>query len=132
MTIAWAPSLSVGVARFDDQHRCFIGLINQLSSAVAAGEGPMLVDDILLRLVDYTHTHFKDEEVAMFETHYPKYREHKALHGAFANEVQVLMATRGASSSVPVELVEVMSRWLLQHIRNADQQYASHLREYGY
>ena len=58
----WNSSLVNGVSRFDQQHQRLVALVNQLYKAMKSGQGKGAVGAVLDELVEYTATHFADEE----------------------------------------------------------------------
>lgn len=126
--IDWSPSLSVGIARFDDQHRKLIVLINELHDGMRAKKGKEAVDKVLDGLIEYTRTHFKAEETAFEANGYPGAAEHKKQHDALISKVAELHEKHHCGALfVTVETLEFLSSWLKGHIMDTDRKYGPFL-----
>ena len=126
-------NMSVGVAQFDDEHRKLIGLINKLFEAVQAGGGRQVLGSILDDLIEYTKTHFSHEEYQLRTLGFPGYVDHKKEHDALAKQVFEIQRKyhEGATSTLSVELLSFLKRWLTQHIQGIDSQYVNFVKERG-
>ena len=61
----WKENYSVGIAKLDDQHKKLVSFLNDLYSAMKAGKGTDVLDEVLKGMVAYTKTHFVTEENLM-------------------------------------------------------------------
>ena len=130
--IEWTPALSVGVARLDEQHRTLVAMINELHDAMAARHGKEVVGSILDRLVEYTHTHFKDEEQLLAQQGYPGLAAQKEEHGRLVGRVQQLQEKLHAGKPlVSVEVMTFLKGWLVEHIQHEDARYGPYLNAKG-
>lgn len=75
--ITWNENYSVKVKQFDDQHKKLIDMINELHDAMKVGKGKDVMEKILAGLIQYTVTHFANEERLMKQHNYPDYEQHK-------------------------------------------------------
>jgi hemerythrin len=129
----WTERMSVGVVRFDDEHRQLIGLINQLYDAVQAGHGRQALGPVLDAMIDYTKTHFEHEEALLRQHNYPTLDAHKAEHEALARQVLDIQRKyhAGASAMLSMEVMSFLKGWLVKHIQGTDRQYGRFLIERG-
>jgi hypothetical protein len=63
--IPWGPTLRLGFADIDNQHRRLVDLINTLDDGMRAGRGQEIVGPVLDELIHYTVHHFGFEEELM-------------------------------------------------------------------
>lgn len=130
--IPWSQSLSVGLDYIDNQHKVLIKLINDLHRAMKAGKSTSTSGAILDQLIEYTETHFGNEERLFKKFKYPEYENHKKVHTSLVNQVKDLknqfMAGDGTLS---VELMEFLQSWLKDHILKVDKRYVPFLRQNG-
>ena len=63
--VEWSDDLSVGIELIDEQHKTWIGHLNDVSSALTSAQGPTQVGRTLSFLIDYTQHHFDTEEKHM-------------------------------------------------------------------
>ncbi|MBF0456365.1 MAG: bacteriohemerythrin [Nitrospirae bacterium] len=132
--IQWHNSYSVGVKKYDNAHKDLIDLINKLHAGMKLGLGSQVVGDILNELVNYTVTHFKDEEHEMKRLGYPKqeFDAHIDQHQKFvkqAGEVQrKFMAGQGG---LTLDIMSFLKKWLAEHIVNMDKKYMKFFNSKG-
>ena len=62
---AWKDSYSIGVQEIDAQHRRLFSLADELHSAMNAGKGKVVLEQVLQNLITYTKSHFAGEERLM-------------------------------------------------------------------
>ena len=129
--ISWQPQLSVNVSRFDTQHKELISLINELHDAMLSGKTRDIIADVLLRLTDYTITHFADEENLMLEHNYPQYKTHKLAHENLVAKVKETIQKYEAGLPINVEVMHFLKDWLKNHIMGEDKAYSSFFNSFG-
>lgn len=128
----WQDSFSVNVAELDEQHKKLVEMLNDLYTALKAGEGREALGKILSGMVDYTGSHFATEERLMKNTGYPGYLEHKEKHEKMATMVLGYVKKFQANEmSSPIEISNFLKDWLKKHIMNTDKAYGPHLNEKG-
>jgi hemerythrin-like metal-binding protein/diguanylate cyclase (GGDEF)-like protein len=130
--IEWKPEFSVGIVRFDDDHRHLISLLNQLHSAIYDDQDRLALNSILEGLVWYTQSHFRAEEALMQRYAYPKLTSHKAEHDRFTNQVvQFADGFKSGREANSVEIAAAMEDWLAKHILGCDAAYIQFFRSHG-
>jgi hemerythrin-like metal-binding protein len=122
--IDWTEKLSVGVARYDEQHKKLIEIINRMHEAMRKGQGKAILDQVLGELVEYTQKHFADEEKSFDTYAYPDKEAHVKEHRDLIDQVVALKKKMDAGDLfVPVELMEMLRSWLSKHILETDKKY---------
>lgn len=122
----WNPSMSVGVAEFDNHHQKLISYINQLHDAMKEGKGKNIITDLLKNLYDYTVFHFSKEEEKLASINYPKLDEQKTAHKAFIDKVnEYYKRSSEGDLFLSVEILDFLSNWLKNHILKTDMEYKS-------
>ena len=128
----WNDDLCVGIKKIDDQHKYLFNLINRLHDAMRSGQGNAILEEILGELVNYTETHFKDEEALMERYGYKDLAAHREKHQTFVKQLQDHQAKFKVSKlGVSVEVMVFLKDWLVKHISGTDQLYAPVLKEKG-
>jgi hemerythrin len=128
----WGEQHSVGVERFDDDHRQVFAMLNDLHDAVEAGKGKAVLREVLLGLGAYTHQHFTVEEAVMRRTEYPGYEAHSAEHREFTGKLQDFMrAHEIGDTGVSLEVLAFLREWLQHHVLVTDRAYCEHLNAHG-
>jgi len=127
--IVWDDVFSLGFKPIDDQHKKLVLIINELFTACK--EGVIAADMAFLetakKTLDYTETHFADEEDYMREVNYPRFNEHKKQHEDFIASVQKTIDEFESGNTEPIEMARYLKKWLLTHIAVTDKQYVPYL-----
>ena len=89
MAIIWRPQMSVGNDLIDADHRYLISLINMVDLSLRYNDDFFTV--ALEQLIEYTHDHFKREELIQLKVKYPGYAEHKIAHQELISSLEVLV-----------------------------------------
>ncbi len=128
--IVWTNSLNIGVDRVDMQHKKLCDYINSLHKAIQNGDDKKRIAQLLAVLLEYTETHFQEEEALFGNSTYPHTREHKKLHKSFVQKlVEFQDRLTKDSGSLSMDLLIFLKDWLLKHIMGTDKQYVPHVRK---
>jgi hemerythrin len=129
----WDEKMSVGVALMDDQHKKLIALLNELFDAMIAGHGRDQLGHITDELIDYTRTHFAQEEKLIEQHGFPDVVGHHAAHEALTKQVFDVQQRHkaGGSAVLSMEVLNFLKSWLLNHIQGTDKKYGAYLNSKG-
>lgn len=130
----WQNGYSVGVKKYDDAHKDLIDLINKLHAAMKLGLGAQILGDILDELIDYTKTHFTDEEQEMTRLGYPKqdFEAHIAQHKAFVKQaIEVQQKFKDGKGGLTLDIMTFLKKWLAEHIIGTDKKYTNFFNSRG-
>jgi methyl-accepting chemotaxis protein len=128
----WGPQYSINVRMFDDQHKRLIGMVNDLNDAMNSGKGFDVLKMILGGLIEYTVTHFDDEERILTKNNYPDLAAHKKEHEALKKTaVELQHKFHGNSTALSSEVMVFLKNWLVTHIQGSDKRYAQYLNSKG-
>ena len=89
--VAWSEELSVGIPQIDEEHRRFIGLVNELNAAIAGREPKAQVEALLDAIVSEARAHFAHEERLLGERGYPGAEQHALLHAGLIIQVSAAL-----------------------------------------
>jgi hemerythrin-like metal-binding protein len=129
---SWNDSYSVKVAKCDQQHMRLFDIINQLADAMRMGKGQDVVNQVVTDLLDYTNTHFQEEEALLQKANYPQLEAHQEMHRIFVKKVQSLQSQAQMGKRVnAAQLLSLIRDWLVNHIQKADKRYSAHLNAAG-
>lgn len=128
----WNDSYSVKVTKCDQQHKKLFEIINELADAMRMGQGQEKVAKTVGELLDYTKTHFREEEELMKKANYPQLAPHKELHRKFEADVDALrkQSAEGRSTN-SIQVLNLLRDWLVTHIQKTDKQYSATLNAAG-
>ncbi|HEX8964075.1 MAG TPA: bacteriohemerythrin [Rhodocyclaceae bacterium] len=124
----WNDSLKVGHGMIDRDHQRLVALINQLGEAMSAGQGKEACGAVLDELIDYTRTHFANEERLMAAHGYPDSAAHRAEHARLIEDVQEFrIKYASGTATLSVFLLRFLMEWLTHHIMQSDKKLAQAL-----
>jgi len=124
--ITWSDELSVGVKKFDDQHKVLIDRLNELHDAMRTGKSNEVIGKVLDSLVEYTIHHFKSEEEAFDAFDYPAADQHKKEHKSFTDKAATLQSDfKAGKLFLSVEVMNFLIDWVQKHIQGSDAAYES-------
>jgi hemerythrin len=132
MALEWSAELSVGVADMDEQHKKLINMINDLNAAMRAGKGKETIGTTLGGLVEYTQTHFTNEE-KILDTHgYPALTAQRMEHRNFIKKISDFKKNlESGSIMISMDVMNFLYDWLKNHIMKTDKGYTSFLNGKG-
>jgi hemerythrin len=126
--LQWSSALETGITAIDEQHKRIVLYINELYDAREARDEEQ-VGQVLSELLDYAFSHFGYEEQFMQEIGFPSLDSHKKVHQLFAKKVEEFVARYEAGDDVTDDLLTTLNRWLINHIKNEDGEYADFNRK---
>ena len=124
MPITWTADLNTGINVIDQQHRRIVEFVNDLEAAQVVGD-KQKIKSIIDDCVDYTLSHFTFEESLQAEAGYPYCKPHKKVHELFARKVAESQQRLELGDDIAAELHNMLSRWLVNHIKHDDADYVS-------
>ncbi len=126
--MVWAKEWNTGIGVIDKQHGKIVELINELHDATSNGRTRAAVGLVLHDLIDYTVSHFSFEEELQAEAGYPYAKAHKRVHETFIKKVTDYRARFAAGEDVALEVALTLEKWLVNHIKGDDADYAPLVR----
>lgn len=130
--LEWDAALDTGEPLVDQQHRAFIGLLNDLTDVGDTDTAGIVA--ALDRLAEHTAVHFATEEALMARLGYPAgateahVREHRELA---AREQALGIDYRRGWTQGTGPLVSHMVGWLTDHIETQDRLLVEYIRLHG-
>lgn len=132
--LTWNESRhSVGIAMIDSQHREIIERINQIADSVARKNHSEVVQEILGRLILFTHEHFALEERLMVEHGFPDMESHIEEHRRLLQQLNNLIKEdlRAPRQNKAALVSAFLTDWAEQHILQADKELGEFLAAKG-
>ena len=129
--IAWIPSLAIGVAEIDAQHKALFERAGRFEAAVRAREPDYRLEELFAFLAEYALEHFTAEEEFMREVSYPRLVEHIQEHREFKRRFGSLVPhwnSEGDSQAVLIALLGFLESWLTEHVTDSDQRIGDFVR----
>jgi hemerythrin-like metal-binding protein len=123
--IVWKDFYSVSHPALDAEHRQIIETINDLYVAMNGPTDSTAKKRALERLVQYTQTHFANEEKIMQEAGYPDLAAHKVSHDGMKK--QTLGLRTHLTSVTAKDVLVFLKKWWLDHIQGEDKNYAPYV-----
>lgn len=125
--LKWSSELDTGIDVIDGQHRRIVDYVNQLHDARERNDKDAIAD-VIESTVEYTLSHFGFEESLMEDAGYALSKPHKRVHELFVKRVADLQMRFRAGEDISGELHGLLSRWLVNHIRNDDHDYVESVK----
>ena len=120
----WEKKYDIGIPIVDAQHRTLVDMLNKLNAAKKTEQAPQVIEQTLNGLLNYTKTHFADEETAMRDAKYPELARHRQEHLDLTDQVILLQK----KAPVTFELLSFMSDWLKFHICDSDRKFGEYVQ----
>lgn len=128
----WDDKYSVGIREIDGQHKVLIDMLNQLYDAMQSGKSNEILMGIILKLVNYTKTHFSTEEKYFDRFGYPETLSHKKEHEKFTQKVLTFKSDFDSGKvALTVAITSFLKDWLASHIQGLDKKYGPFLNSKG-
>jgi len=126
----WEERFSVGIRRFDKDHKILFDLTDQIEKGFADIDSADRIQAVFIVLQDYVLSHFRREETLMADQGYPALAQHKAHHAALAEGLDELRARYGENdNTVLSDLAPFINGWLQVHILEQDKDYVAFFKE---
>ncbi len=120
--------LAVGITRMDETHKEFIDIINRLGQA--ADEHFLTLFNYL---IEHTHNHFQDEDIAMENSGFPPIFVHRNEHYRILDELKQLAdnVEKGDFDAARAFICRYLPEWFCMHATTMDRALACHLKAAG-
>jgi hemerythrin len=129
----WDEWYETGILSIDHEHHTLFDALNRMHEAIAADEGEAKIRRALDFLVEYTATHFKDEEARLMTIGFPGLAEHQAEHAHLLDQVAEYKAAYDADPSTirANQLALFLVEWIVRHINEMDVRYIDDMKAKG-
>ncbi|MCI7047668.1 hemerythrin family protein [Helicobacter sp.] len=134
--LEWSEEFSVKNQLLDDQHKYLfqcLAIANRLANSPIENKEKLLLA-LINRFLEYTVTHFKDEEAYMDRVCFPFAEQHKRLHKGLINILQNFKIDSKDIQKSCEKFYGFSKNWLVNHILNEDKRleaYHNHLIDAG-
>jgi hemerythrin-like metal-binding protein len=123
--IEWSSEFETGVDLMDEQHKRMVEIYNELNAALMKGKAHKMMNDILGALIEYTQTHFRDEERLMEEAGYAGLGKHRNAHQQMITKVQRFKKKLDLDQErISKPVMKFLEFWLKRHIQGSDAEFA--------
>ncbi|MBP7651986.1 bacteriohemerythrin [Candidatus Dependentiae bacterium] len=128
----WDEAYSTGNSLMDDQHKKLIFQAGEISESMLSSKldyNSLRISKLLNFLIDYTKTHFSDEEQLMEKYKFPEYKEHCKKHIELISTVNKFAEKFDKNDiSIGIEFLTFLKAWIIDHIINDDRKYSKFLK----
>ena len=135
--VKWDKRLELGIPLIDKQHKHLVGMCNELHEALRNRQGRnkdewlSTVSCVLRQAVEYTKTHFSDEERLMRACRFSNYEQHRQHHREFVQTISKVLADfEGMSLTLGFDFADYLRDWILSHVACEDKQYCPVVRSF--
>lgn len=122
-------SCLLGIDAIDGQHRRLFEIAGRVYDHLSGGEAAhAAAAAAAAELLDYTATHFADEEALMAAAGYPELDAHRQEHADLISKVRDMeMRAEFGDRNLPAEMSRFLLAWLVTHIRASDHKFGEFL-----
>lgn len=123
--IEWNKSLSVHMPDIDEQHKKWVGLVEETYELSLQNKiDKKVLGNLIKEFVEFTRIHFSTEEIYFRRWNYPFAAEHEREH---AELIQKVLRFNDEFKSRGIEIIPEMIRflkdWLENHLKIHDLKY---------
>lgn len=127
--ISWKNSFNIGISVIDDQHKKLVEIINELYEAQRLGTSQSIINDVLIKMEDYTKYHFDMEEEMQDANKYPEIMPHKIEHREFIDKLTLLKRdSKKDNLLLSLKTIDYLKDWTINHILGSDRDFGEYLR----
>jgi hemerythrin len=127
MAIVWRSEMTIDGGLIDDDHKCLIGLVNEVDLIRPGVAMPAALALILTKLDAYARFHFEREERLQATTGFTYASAHHRRHGALMRELDDMRAEcvkpldLHQMGAFHARLCDFLYHWLTDHILKVDR-----------
>jgi len=128
----WKDQYSINIESIDVQHHKLFDMVKALNEALESGQSKAVMGKFLNELIQYTQTHFVDEEKYMKDNGFPKrlFDEHVEEHKDLMKQVLAFKVEFETTQSVfTPKMITFLVDWLKNHIVRTDNKYAQFIHK---
>ena len=123
--IIWNSHYETGIENIDFQHKILVERLNDIIELQAKGEVQSNLFELLVFLEGYANYHFQTEEMIFKSFPYSNALDHIATHNFFKKKIKDFKEKYSIGETlIDKELIEFLSKWLLDHILGTDKDMA--------
>lgn len=129
--VEWEPALETGNEQVDRQHRQLFTMLDEIVRDVELRAADNTMASVLERLSEYVAVHFACEEALMVEIAFPQdlRSAHTDEHQRLTHRTRDMVLRWRDGGASPLELVDFLCEWLIDHIHESDQKLADAVRD---
>jgi hemerythrin-like metal-binding protein len=136
MATKWRAEMAIDGGIIDDDHKCLIGLVNEMES-IQPDQMPPELGLILVRLGIYVQVHFEREERLQIAAGFTDVEGHQRRHGSILRRLDAMcvdfdkLRDRQQTEMFRVRLHDFLNHWLIDQILKADLAMKPFVKEMG-
>jgi len=132
-SLKWDESWTTNVQQFDEDHKHLIVLYNDLFTACFAGQGPVVLVELIEKLIAYAQDHFGREDELLERYDFPGAQEHFQEHEKLLQHLYEIRddLNGDVTHSISNETLDFLTYWIVTHTKEQDCQYGAFLNECG-
>lgn len=132
LLLHWNEESSVGISRFDEQHKKLYSLVDKLYQRLQNSGSRVVLGELLGELYAYSVSHMTDEEDVLEYFNFPGLKDHREEHRNFRKRVREYMDDfDSGNTAIASSLFVFLQEWLTGHMQSVDRQYTDFLHQRG-
>jgi hemerythrin len=127
MAIVWRAEMSIDGGVIDDDHKCLIGLVNDVDLIASGPTMQLELSLVLAKLDAYARHHFEREERLQIATGFTFAQAHNKRHRSLMRELDTMRAKPAENwgsrrmDEFRLDLSDFLYHWLSDHILKVDR-----------
>ncbi|MFA5577365.1 MAG: bacteriohemerythrin [Tissierellaceae bacterium] len=126
----WTDDLKTGIEVIDNQHKSIFDKANEIFN-LGTETSPEEIERVFVFLMNYTISHFSEEEKVMLDNHYDSFMSHRKEHNYFVEEVYRIYKNFKSDKITEESLNELkllIIDWLANHINKDDKEFIATMK----
>ncbi|MEA3450746.1 MAG: bacteriohemerythrin [Bacteroidota bacterium] len=130
--IKWGSKYKLGISLIDNQHKKWIGFINNFFYNLIMNADENTINKTLVELREYTEYHFSFEEKYMKEFGYSEIEKHGVEHKKFVDSLSNYFSEYASGDKATIhKLIYFLIDWVTDHVLVKDAKYVSLFNKHG-
>jgi len=130
--LSWKDEYAVNIAIIDEQHKKFVGIINDLYTIIQDKNCVDKLPKIFFQIAYFIDHYFIKEEIYFKDLKYPNFEQHKIAHNLFIDRIiqfQKEMETK--KPGLCEDIYAYLLQWFNEHILKYDKEAVEYLKRSG-
>lgn len=124
--IEWKKTYNIGIDEVDEQHKGLVEILNELYEAHHLGTASLIIDQTLIKLVNYTIYHFESEEKLFTKFNYEDAEKHVTEHKEFVDSIESFkMQAKKGNLLLSLKTLDYLKDWTITHILGTDKEFGT-------
>ncbi len=116
--IQWSDKFVLDNSVVDEQHKCFLSLVNEFYFALSIGKANEEIAGTIIMLQTYSQNHFKTEEKFLNQINYNDIEQHNFAYETFkitVDELEERYKSKEGIDTLAFDIMDFIKNWFQNH-----------------